>query len=113
MFRYLKEAFWARPDLGGLGRIPWNHESQADEFLFDSNRDVLPKLASMDLRLRIAQCNITTRGTEANEKAMQAPIEQLRKDCAGDIPEIESDLTRIEAQLDLALSTTSGPALEN
>jgi len=24
MFRYLKEAFWARPDLGGLGRIPWN-----------------------------------------------------------------------------------------
>lgn len=24
MFRYLKEAFWARPDIGGLGRIPWN-----------------------------------------------------------------------------------------
>ena len=24
MFRYLKEAFWARPILGGLGAIPWN-----------------------------------------------------------------------------------------
>jgi len=24
MWRYLKEAFWARPELGGLGRIPWN-----------------------------------------------------------------------------------------
>jgi len=223
MFRYLKEAFWARPDLGGLGRVPWNalivagavilgfgehsvwigalgletlylyalatnarfqhwvdakdleklrstddtarksllqnlapnarsrvnaleqkigkieelyHESQADEFLFDSNRDALHKLASMYLRLLIAQRNITTMGTEANEKAMQAQIEQLRKDCAGDIPaalreskqatlniltarltnlrrrseslaEIESDLTRIEAQIDLALEDAS------
>ncbi|HEX7831235.1 MAG TPA: hypothetical protein VF787_16380 [Thermoanaerobaculia bacterium] len=24
MLRYLKEAFWARPELGGFGRIPWN-----------------------------------------------------------------------------------------
>ena len=24
MFRYLKEAFWARPRLAGLGAIPWN-----------------------------------------------------------------------------------------
>lgn len=24
MFRYLKEAFWARPRLGALGEIPWN-----------------------------------------------------------------------------------------
>src|SRR5687768_4792560 len=24
MFRYIKEAFWARPELAGLGRIPWN-----------------------------------------------------------------------------------------
>lgn len=24
MFRYLSEAFWARPRLAGLGRIPWN-----------------------------------------------------------------------------------------
>ena len=223
MFRYLKEAFWARPDLGGLGRVPWNalivagaiilgfgehsvwiggigletlylyalatntrfqhwvdakdleklkstddtarrsllqnlstparsrvsalegkiekieelyHESQADEFLFDSNRDALHKLANMYVRLLTAQRNITTMGTEANEKALQSQIEQLRKDCAGDIPpalrdskqatlnilsqrltnlrrrteslaEIESDLTRIEAQIDLALEDAS------
>jgi len=24
MRRYLREAFWARPDLAGLGRVPWN-----------------------------------------------------------------------------------------
>ena len=24
MLRYLNEAFWARPQLAGLGRIPWN-----------------------------------------------------------------------------------------
>jgi hypothetical protein len=24
MLRYLKEAFWARPQLAGLGRVPWN-----------------------------------------------------------------------------------------
>ena len=223
MLRYLKEAFWARPDLGGLGRVPWNalivagavilgfgehsvwigalgletlylyalatnarfqqwvdakdlaklrstddtarttllqnlappirnrvtsleqkigrieelyHESQADEFLFDSNREALHKLSSIYVRLLIAQRNITTMGTEANEKTLQSQIEQIRKECSGNIPttlreskqatlniltqrlnnlrrrseslaEIESDLTRIEAQIDLALEDAS------
>ncbi|HEY8183320.1 MAG TPA: hypothetical protein VII32_13850 [Thermoanaerobaculia bacterium] len=223
MFRYLKEAFWARPDLGGLGRVPWNalivagavilgfgehsvwigalgletlylyalatnarfqhwvdakdlarvrstddtarttllqhlapavrnrvesleqkigkveelyRESQADDFLFDSNREALHKLANIYLRLLIAQRNITTMGTEANEKALQSQIDQIKKDLAGNIPstlreskqatlnicvqrlsnlrrrseslaEIESDLTRIEAQIELALEDAS------
>jgi hypothetical protein len=223
MFRYLKEAFWARPDLGGLGRVPWNaiiiagavilgfgehsvwvgalgvetlylyalatnarfqnwvdakelakvrshddtarttllenlapsvrsrvtaleqkigkvealyHESQADEYLFDSNREALHKLASIYVRLLIAQRNITTMGTDANEKALQSQIDQIKKDLTGNIPsalreskqatlnicvqrlsnlqrrseslaEIESDLTRIEAQIDLAVEDAS------
>jgi hypothetical protein len=223
MFRYLKEAFWARPDIGGLGRIPWNaiavagaiilgfgehavwigalgletlylyalatnsrfqhwvdavdlakirssddtakttlvenlpppartrvngleqkigkieqlyHESQADEFLFDSNRDALHKLANMYIRLLVAQRNITTMGAESTDKSLQSQIDQIRKDLGGDIPpalrdskqatlniltqrltnlrrrsetlaEIESDLTRIEAQIDLALEDAS------
>jgi hypothetical protein len=223
MFRYLKEAFWARPDLGGLGRIPWNalavagaiilgfgehsvwigalgletlylyalatnarfqhwvdavdlakirssddtakttlvenlppparnrvnsleqkigkveqlyHESQADEFLFDSNRDALHKLANMYIRLLVAQRNITATGGEASDKSLQSQIDQIRKELAGAIPpalrdskqatlniltqrltnlrrrsetlaEIESDLTRIEAQIDLALEDAS------
>lgn len=223
MFRYLKEAFWARPDIGGLGRIPWNaiavagalilgfgehavwigglgletlylyalatnprfqhwvdavdlarirssddtartnlvenlappargrvnsleqkigkieqlyHESQADEFLFDSNRDALHKLANMYIRLLVAQRNITNTGAESSEKSLQSQIDQIRKEVAGNIPaalreskqatlnilsqrltnlrrrsetlaEIESDLTRIEAQIDLALEDAS------
>jgi hypothetical protein len=221
MFRYLKEAFWARPDLGGLGRIPWNaiaiagaiilgfgehavwigalgletfylyalatnsrfqkwvdatdlarirstddtarvnlveslaptartrvnaleqkigkieqlyKESQADEFLFDSNRDALHKLTNMYIRLLVAQRNISSMGAE--DKSLQSQIEQIRKELAGNMPpalhdskqatlniltqrlgnsrkrsetlaEIESDLTRIEAQIDLALEDAS------
>lgn len=223
MFRYLKEAFWARPDLGGLGRIPWNalavagaiilgfgehavwlgalgaetfylyalatnarfqtwvdakdlarikssddtarstlmqnlpaparsrvsaleqkigkieelyHESQADEFLFDSNRDALHKLTNMYVRLLVAQRNISGMAADATDKSLQAQIEQIKRELAGDIPpalrdskqatlniltqrltnlrrrsetlaEIESDLTRIEAQIDLALEDAS------
>jgi predicted transcriptional regulator len=111
-------------------------ESQADDFLFDSNREALHKLASIYVRLLIPQRNITTMSTEANEKALQAQIDQIKKDLAGNIPstlreskqatlnicvqrlsnlrrrfeslaEIESDLTRIEAQIDLALEDAS------
>jgi hypothetical protein len=224
MFRYLKEAFWARPDIGGLGRVPWNalivagaiilgfgehsvwigalgfemlylyalttnarfqqwvdakdlaklrssddtarttlvknlapsaksrlnaleekisrveelyRESQADEFLFDSNREALHKLSSIYIRLLLAQRNITTMSTEVNEKALQSQVDQIRKELAGSVPseslkeskqatlnilsqrlnnmrrrseslaEIESDLTRIDAQIDLALEDAS------
>src|SRR4029077_15248700 len=172
MFRYLKEAFWARPEFGGLGRVPWNalavagaiilgfgehsvwigalgletlylyalatnvrfqhwvdavdlakirssddtakttlvanlpppartrvnslegkigkieqlyHEPQADEFLFDSNRDALHKLAGMYIRLLVAQRNITTMGAEGSDKSLQSQIDQIRKELAGDI----------------------------
>jgi hypothetical protein len=225
MLRYLKEAFWARPELGGLGRVPWNvlavaglailgfgehaiwlgglgletmylyalatnprfqhwvdavdlaklkstdetnrnslveslappaqqrvqalerkigriedlyRESQADEFLFDSNRDALHKLASMYLRLLLAQRNIASVGAGANEKELQLRIESIRAELAGpsvipstlreskqatlnvlaqrldtiqkcseSLAEIDSDLTRIEAQIDLALEEAS------
>jgi hypothetical protein len=224
VFRYLKEAFWARPDIGGLGRVPWNailvagavilgfgehsvwfaglgletlylyalttnarfqtwvdaqdlarvrsnddtetkallktlasgsrsrvqsleekigkieelyRESQADEFLFDSNREALHKLASLYLRLLVAQRNISGMSAETAEQSLQSQIEKLRKELAGNIAseplrdskkatlniltqrlenlrrrseslqEIESDLTRIEAQIDLALEDAS------
>ncbi|HEX3581690.1 MAG TPA: hypothetical protein VH087_07985 [Thermoanaerobaculia bacterium] len=224
MLRYLKEAFWARPELGGLGRIPWNvlamagvailgfgapaiwlaglgletlylyalatnprfqrwvdavdlaklkstdetartnlveglaapsqdrvtaleqkigriedlyRESQADEFLFDSNREALHKLMSIYIHLLVAQRNIGTVGAGANQKELQLRIDAMRKElaapdlapalreskqatlnvllqrlntiqkCNESLAEIDSDLTRIEAQIDLALEEAS------
>src|SRR5262249_48232655 len=56
------------------------HQSQADEFLFDSNRDALHKLASMHVRLLVAQRNISTTGADASDKSLQSQIDQIRKD---------------------------------
>ncbi len=90
----------------------------------------------MYVRLLTAQRNISTMAADASEKALQTQIDQIRKECAGNIPatlreskqatlniltqrlnnlrrrseslaEIESDLTRIEAQIDLALEDAS------
>jgi hypothetical protein len=220
MFRYLKEAFWARPVLWGVGPIPWNilalggatalgftqhaiwiaaagaetlylyavsthprfrdwvdnrdlliargedestrlqlmqslqasakrrvqdlekkiatvsklyRQSETEDFLFDSNLDALRKLASLYLRLLVAQRTITKTTADATVPDLQRQVAAIEQDLAKPdlsstlreskqatlqlleqrlrnlqqrddaLAEIDSDLARIEAQVDLAV----------
>lgn len=222
MFRYLKEAFWFRPSISGIGRIPWNalavagaavvglgepaiwiaalgaetlylyllasngrfqkwvdavelerlrgasatadpaeslttaqrervraleekvarvehlyRQSDAEDYLADTNLEALRKLVTIYARLLVARRNIEAMGDPAVMNAVRAQIAQLREELARGVAnialreskeatlrlceqrfqnyerreqslaEIESDLTRIEAQIDLAIEDAS------
>ncbi len=224
MLRYLNQAFWARPQLAGLGRIPWNalvvagaallgfgehaiwlaaagaetlylyvlatnprfqnwvdaediarihagdddssrklvanlpdaqrrrlaeiedkcgkiekvyHESQNEDYLYDSNRDALQKLTTIFARLLIAQRNMQMLDVTSRESDLRNQIASIEKELAAatmsdalreskkatqtilkqrlrnlqrrseSLAEIDSDLTRIEQQIDLAVEDAS------
>ena len=108
--------------------------NRSDDLLFESNRDALRQLATLHLRLLAAQRNLLQmRAADADE--LRTRIAQLEEDLrnAPDsvreskrathelltqrlrnferrdeaLKEIESDLTRIEAQIDLAVEEAS------
>jgi hypothetical protein len=220
MFRYLTSAFWARPRIWGLGRIPWNalavagaailgfgehsvwlgglgvetlylfviatnpgfqrwvderdmarvhgeteeakallvqslggaarqrlirldekvakieklyRESPSDNFLFDTNRDALKKLAWAFLKLLVAQRNLIISSGQSSDTELRAQIDAIEKELASGVAteavrtskkatatilrqridnirrraetlaEVDADLARVEAQIDLAL----------
>jgi hypothetical protein len=223
VFRYLKEAFWFRPSMSGVGRVPWNalalggaavlgigepavwlaalgaetlylyllasnprfqkvvdamelervrgevstvdptetlsaplkarvaaleekitrveklyRQSEAEDYLADTNLEALRKLVSIYARLLVARRNIEAMGDPAAMAAVRAQIARLREELAQGVgnntalreskeatlrlctqrlqnyerrdqslAEIESDLTRIETQIDLALEDAS------
>jgi hypothetical protein len=224
MFRYLSAAFWARPRIWGLGRIPWNalavagaailgfgeHAvwigglgietlylfvigtnpgfqrwvdeqdvarvhgeteesratlvaslggtarqrlvrleetigrieklylgSHADDFLFDTNRDALKKLAWAFLKLLVAQRNLVIASGQANDLDLRKQIDAIEKELkngvatealrdskkatlqilrarvdnsrrrAETLAEVDADLARVEAQIDLAFEEAS------
>lgn len=224
MLRYLNEAFWARPQLAGLGRIPWNallvggaivlgfgmpaiwlaaagaetlylyaiatngrfqnwvdakdlerlhagdddssrklvaslpdaqrrrlaeiedkcqkiekvyHESQNEDYLYESNRDALQKLTTMFARLLVAQRNMQVLDVTSRESDLRSQIASIEKELTAttmsdalreskkatqtilkqrlrnlqrrgeSLAEIDSDLTRIEQQIDLAVEDAS------
>lgn len=106
-------------------------EAQTDESTLENNREALQKLEWLYLKVLVAQGNLRTLGT--GETALRKQVEGLRKEVAAEglskslreskqatlrileqrlanlerreqsLAEIESDLTRIEAQVDLAL----------
>ncbi len=104
-----------------------------EDYIIDSNRDALNKLAWLYLKLLLARQSLRSQESAANEPELRRQIAQLQRE-AGDtkvgaalresksatcqilqkrlensqrrdqsLQEIESDLTRIEAQVDLAL----------
>src|SRR5258708_26865797 len=170
MFRYLSAAFWARPRLWALGRIPWNalavvgaailgfgehsvwlgglgvetlylfviatnpgfqrwvderdlarvhgeteearallvqslggaarqrlirldekvaqieklyRESPSDNFLFDTNREALKKLAWAFLKLLVAQKNLVVSSSQSNDTALRGQMDAIVKGLAG------------------------------
>jgi hypothetical protein len=224
MVRYLSAAFWARPRIWGLGRIPWNalavigaaiigfgehsvwlaglgvetlylfviatnpgfqrwvderdvarvqgeteeartvlvqslggaarqrlirldervakieklyRESPSDNFLFDTNREALKKLAWAFLKLLVAQRNLVVSSSQSNDTALRAQIDAIEKELAGGVAtdavraskkatvtilrqridnvrrraetlaEVDADLARVEAQIELALEEAS------
>ena len=224
MFRYLSAAFWARPRIWGLGRIPWNalavtgaailgfgehsvwlggvgvetlylfviatnpgfqrwvderdvarvqgeteetratlaqslggaarqrlirldekvakieklyRESPSDNFLFDTNRDALKKLAWAFLKLLVAQRNLVISSSQTSDTELRAQVDAIEKELARGVAtdtlrdskkataailrqridnirrraetlaEVDADLARVEAQIDLALEEAS------
>jgi len=107
-------------------------DSTEDDFLFDSNREALRKLSDIFLKLLVAKQNLVKHGS-ANEADLRQRVATLERELAGGVQseslresreatlailrqrlrnlqrreetlaEIDSDLTRIEAQFDLAI----------
>jgi hypothetical protein len=111
-------------------------ESRSEEFLFDSNRDVLQKLMWAYLKLLVAQRNLQNLGHQTTEDEINAQIAAIEKELKGNVTgtlrdsktatlnilrqrlrnlqrrtetlaEIDADLARVEAQIDLALEQAS------
>jgi hypothetical protein len=112
-------------------------DSQNEDYLFDSNRDALKKLTTLYLRLLVAQRNIVTMPANTTEDQIKKQIAAIELDLARKnaspslleskqatlqlmkqrlvnfqrreetLAEIDSDLTRIEAQIDLAVEDAS------
>lgn len=108
-------------------------ENQNEDYLFESNREALRKLASLFLKLLLAQRNILAHSSGPAETDLKKQISRLNDDVLSGtgsqtlrdskratiqiveqrllnlqkreetLAEIDSDLTRIEAQIDLAL----------
>ncbi|HWW61691.1 MAG TPA: hypothetical protein VN181_10025, partial [Thermoanaerobaculia bacterium] len=113
-------------------RLEQLYRSDSDNLMFDSNRDALRKLTWIFLRLLVAQRNLIV-GTKSDPAALRTEIAAIEADIAdgmetdalrqsreatlralrvrlenlqqrdNSLAEIESDLGRIEAQLELAL----------
>jgi hypothetical protein len=109
------------------------HSSQREDYLTQSNVEALQKLQWMYLKLLVAQHHLQTPGAQASEEDLRGKIQDLQKALHGPVStesakeskaatlkileqrlvnlqrreqsldEIASDLTRIEAQVDLAL----------
>ncbi|HVR38970.1 MAG TPA: hypothetical protein VMU84_07720, partial [Thermoanaerobaculia bacterium] len=112
-------------------------DAHTDDFLFESNRDALRKLTWIFLRLLVAQRNLVVVAPKSDANELQQQIAVIEADIAdgmeteqlresreatmralrerldnlqnreNSLAEIESDLGRIEAQLDLALEEAS------
>jgi len=112
------------------------------DYLVDTNRDAMRKLLWTYLKLLLARCSLDTEGAWASEADLkrqvaaaekeladpklgaevrdskQATLEILRRRLenrdrrAQSLQEIDSDLTRIEAQLDLAMENAAIPSRE-
>ncbi len=108
-------------------------ESPSDNFLFDTNREALKKLAWAFLKLLVAQKNLVVSSSQSNDTALRAQIDAIEKELAGGVAteavraskkatvtilrqridnvrrraetlaEVDADLARVEAQIDLAL----------
>ncbi len=113
-----------------------HHDNQSDEFTVESNAEALHKISWLYLKLLVAQQNIATLETPSDERDLQHQIDIIQADLssakispslkesktatwkilqqrkenlsrrAQTMEEIQSDLTRIEAQVDLAMENT-------
>ena len=111
--------------------------AQAEEFVIDTNRDALENLKWVYLKLLIARYHLMTAGTEDTPEALAKKIETLQSELGNsrDTPalrqskaatldilkrrlanvqrreqsleEVESDLTRVESQVDLVLDNAA------
>ena len=111
--------------------------AQAEEFLIDTNRDALENLKWIYLKLMIARYHLLTAGTDDTPEALAKKIDTLQKDLGNgqetpalrqsksatldilrrrlanvqrredSLQEVESDLTRVESQVDLILDNAA------
>jgi hypothetical protein len=109
-----------------------HRDGESDEFTFESNQEALLKIQWLYLKLLMAQQNIASLEAPAHDGSLQRQIDALQKDLGSEkisaslreskeatlhilrqrlanlerraqtLEEIASDLTRIEAQVDLA-----------
>ena len=114
----------------------------AEDYILDANHDALQKLSWLYLKLLLGRQYLSSQESQATEQVLLGSITSLQKELAGDdlaptlreskaetlkilqkrhenlerreqtLAEIDSDLTRIEAQIDLAVenATMSGQA---
>jgi hypothetical protein len=111
--------------------------AQAEEYVIDTNRDALENLKWVYLKLLIARYHLLTAGTEDTPEALAKKIEALQADLKNSqdtlalrqsraatldilkrrlanvqrreqsVEEVESDLTRVESQVDLILDNAA------
>jgi hypothetical protein len=111
--------------------------AQAEEFLIDTNRDALENLKWVYLKLLIARYHLLTAGTDDTPEALAKKIDALQSDLKNNqdtpalrqsktatldilnrrlanvqrreqsLEEVESDLTRVESQVDLILDNAA------
>ncbi|MGH9418480.1 MAG: hypothetical protein ACRD3J_00785 [Thermoanaerobaculia bacterium] len=112
-------------------------DSQNEDYLYESNRDALQKLTTMFARLLVAQRNMQVLDVTSRESDLRGQIASIEKDLTApsmsdalreskkatqtilqqrlrnlqrrgeSLAEIDSDLTRIEQQIDLAVEDAS------
>lgn len=112
-------------------------DSRTEEFLFDANLDALRKLTWLYLKLLVAQRNLQNLGSQSTEPELRSQIDGIEKELAAGsitsgvrdsrtatlnilrqrlrnlqrrsetLAEIDADLARVEAQIDLALEEAS------
>lgn len=112
-------------------------DAGGDNFLFDTNRDALKKLSWAFLKLLVAQRNLVISSSQSNDAELRAQIDSLQKELARGVAtetlrsskqatldilkarvenvrrraetlaEVDADLARVEAQIDLALEQAS------
>ncbi len=108
-------------------------DQQAEDFLIDASRDSLERLRWVYLKLLVARCNLQNLGTQETADSLRAKIAQIERDLrapnlsetlrnskeataanlkerlanlsrkAESLDEIDSDLTRIESQVEVIL----------
>lgn len=111
--------------------------AQTEEFLIETNRDALDNLKWVYTKLLIARYHLLTAGTDDSAQSLQKKIDSLEKDLSSSdetpalrqsksatvdilkrrlaniqrreqsLEEVESDLTRVESQVDLILDNAA------